>query len=221
MNRLFGRTKPKEPPPNLTDCIASVDGRAESVDKKIAKLDAELKKYKDQMAKMRDGPSKNMVKQKALRVLKQRKMYEQQRDNLMQQSFNMEQANFATQTLKDTKITMDAMRLGVREMKREYKKVNLDDIDDLQDDLEDMLDQANEVQEALGRSYGMPEVDDEELEAELNALGDEIALDEDTSYLDEASAPRIPTKEPGAESLPANQEGVLVDEFGLPKIPAT
>lgn len=28
-----------------------------------------------------------------------------------------------------------------------------------------MLDQANEVQEALGRSYGMPEVDEDELEA--------------------------------------------------------
>ncbi|KAL1483112.1 hypothetical protein MTO96_002182 [Rhipicephalus appendiculatus] len=202
MNRLFGRGKAKEPPPNLTDCIASVDGRAESVEKKIAK-------------------ARRRAEEKALRVLKQRKMYEQQRDNLMQQSFNMEQANFATQTLKDTKITMDAMRLGVREMKREYKKVNLDDIDDLQDELEDMLDQANDVQEALGRSYGMPDVDDTELEAELDALGDEIALDEDTSYLDEASAPRIPTKEPGAESLPANQEGVLVDEFGLPKIPAT
>lgn len=37
----------------------------------------------------------------------------------------------------------------------------------IQDELEDMLDQANEVQEALGRSYGMPEVDDEELEAGL------------------------------------------------------
>lgn len=30
-----------------------------------------------------------------------------------------------------------------------------------------MLDQASEVQEALGRSYGMPEVDDDELEAGL------------------------------------------------------
>lgn len=37
----------------------------------------------------------------------------------------------------------------------------------IQDELEDMLDQANEVQEALGRSYGMPEVDDDELEAGL------------------------------------------------------
>ena len=44
MNRLFGKGKPKEPPPNLTDCIANVDSRAESIDKKTARLDAELKK---------------------------------------------------------------------------------------------------------------------------------------------------------------------------------
>ncbi len=31
--------------------------------------------------------------------------------------------------------------------------------------MEDMLDQANEVQEALGRQYGMPEMDDADLEA--------------------------------------------------------
>ena len=46
MNRLFGRGKPKEPPPNLTDCVSNVDSRAESIDKKIARLDGELRKYK-------------------------------------------------------------------------------------------------------------------------------------------------------------------------------
>jgi charged multivesicular body protein 5 len=55
-------------------CFLKVDSRAESVDKKIARLDAELKKCKDQMKKMREGPAKNAVKQKALRILKQRKM---------------------------------------------------------------------------------------------------------------------------------------------------
>lgn len=34
-----------------------------------------------------------------------------------------------------------------------------------------MLEQADEVQEALGRQYGMPEIDDDELAAELDALG--------------------------------------------------
>ena len=36
--------------------------------------------------------------------------YENQLDNLRQQSFNMEQANFATQTLKDTKTTVSLAR---------------------------------------------------------------------------------------------------------------
>ncbi|XP_077866658.1 charged multivesicular body protein 5-like, partial [Saccoglossus kowalevskii] len=132
--------------------------------------------------------------------------YEQQRDSLMQQSFNMEQANYATQTLKDTKMTVDAMKMGVKEMKKEYKKVNLDQIEDLQDEMEDMLEQANEVQETLGRSYGMPELDEDELEAELDALGDEILMDDDTSYLDEAaSAPSAPNAIPGADSVATNK----------------
>lgn len=93
-------------------------------------------------------------------------MYENQRENLNNQSFNMEQTNFATQMLKDTKTTVDAMRLGVKEMKKEYKKVNISAIEDLQDELEDMMDQANEVQEVMGRSYGVgDDIDEAELEA--------------------------------------------------------
>ncbi|XP_041460063.1 charged multivesicular body protein 5-like isoform X1 [Lytechinus variegatus] len=219
MNRLFGKGKPKEPPPNLTDCISNVDSRSGSIEKKISMLDAELKKYKDQMKRMRDGPSKNTVKQKALRVLKQRKMYESQLDNLRQQSFNMEQANYATQTLKDTKATVDAMKTGVKTMKKEFKQIDIDEIDDLQDDMEDMLEQANEVQESLSRSYATPDVDEDDLEAELEALGDDMLMDDDTSYLDEAaSAPAAPDSLPGAEST---KDGVLVDEFGLPQIAAT
>ncbi|XP_034069965.1 charged multivesicular body protein 5 isoform X1 [Gymnodraco acuticeps] len=246
MNRLFGRGTPKGPPPNLTDCIGSVDSRTESTDKKIARLDAELVKYKDQMKKMRDGPSKNMVKQKALRVLKQKRMYEGQRDNLMQQSFNMEQTNYSIQTLKDTKTTVrefifywtsshiewlfvltcafsfqvDAMKVGLKDMKKAYKHVKIDQIEDLQDELGDMMEDANEIQEAMGRSYGTPDIDEDDLEAELDALGDELLMDEDSSYLDEAStAPSIPEGMPGDKSV--NRDGVLVDEFGLPQIPAT
>lgn len=53
----------------------------------------------------------------------------------------------------------------------------------------------------MGRSYGMPEIDDDELEAELDALGDDFMLDEDTSYLDQASAaPDAPQGVPGMAS---------------------
>jgi charged multivesicular body protein 5 len=216
MNRLFGSSKPKAPPPNLNDCIASIDSRGESVEKKISKLDQELAKYSDQMKKMKEGPAKNAVKQKALRVLKQKKVYEGQREMLSNQSFNIEQQNMAIQSMKDTKTTVQAMQMGLKEMKKEYKNIDLNKIENLQDDMADILEQANEVQDIMGRTYGMPEVDESELEAELEALGDELAIDTDTSYLD---TPAIPSREPGAESISTNKDGVQVDEFGLPKLP--
>ncbi|XP_026851961.2 charged multivesicular body protein 5 [Electrophorus electricus] len=219
MNRIFGRSK-NQAPPNISECIGNTDARAESIDKKIARIDAELIKHKEQMKKMRDGPAKNAVKQKAMRVLKQKRMYEGQRDQLAQQSFNMEQANYTIQALKDTKTTVEAMKVGAKEMKKAYKQVKMDQIEDLQDQLEDMMEEASEVQEALSRSYCTPDIDEDDLEAELDALGDELLLDEDSSYLDEASStPSIPEGMPSDSK--ANKDGILVDEFGLPQIPAT
>lgn len=38
-------------------------------------------------------------------------------------------------------------------------------IQDVQDQLEDMMEDANEIQEAMGRSYGTPDIDEDDLEA--------------------------------------------------------
>lgn len=67
MRRIFGSSQPKAPPPNLSEAITNIDARGETIDKKIGKLDADLVKLRDQMSKMREGPSKNLLKQKALR----------------------------------------------------------------------------------------------------------------------------------------------------------
>ena len=45
------------------------------------------------------------------------------------QSFNMEQTNFATQSLKDTKDTVNAMKAGAKEMKKEFKKINIEQVE--------------------------------------------------------------------------------------------
>lgn len=55
--------------------------------------------------------------------------YESQADNLRQQAFNMEQANYAHQTLKDTQATVVAMKTGVKQMQKEFKKINIDEIE--------------------------------------------------------------------------------------------
>ncbi|GMS78411.1 hypothetical protein PENTCL1PPCAC_586, partial [Pristionchus entomophagus] len=223
MKRMFGAGGKKEPPPNLSDAITKVEERTGSIDKKIAHLDGELVKLRDQMAKLREGPSKNLLKQKALRLLKQKRMYETQKGQLDQQCFNMDQTNFAIQGMKDTQVTVSAMKDGLKSMQREYKKLNIDKIEDLQDQMEDMLEMNNEIQEAMGRQYDTPDyVDEADLEAELAMLSEEMGeLDTGGSYLDDAlNAPGVPTAELHKPTPARTAEGVDVDEFGLPKIPA-
>ncbi|KAJ3096325.1 hypothetical protein HDU97_006026 [Phlyctochytrium planicorne] len=206
MNRIFGTSKPKAPKPTVNDAIRETDGRVDAVEVKIKKLDAELIKYKDQLKKMREGPAKESVKQKALRIVKQKKLYEGQRDQLMQQSFNMEQATMATENLKNTMVTVQAMQTANKELKTQYKKINLDKIEvnsKLDDEMEDLLEQANEIQETLGRSYALPDdIDEADLEAELDALEDEFQMDEEEvpSYLQEdPELPEISSTDPNAK----------------------
>jgi charged multivesicular body protein 5 len=158
--------------------VRQVDGRIENIDVKLSKLNAELSTYQQRLAKMRDGPGKNAIKQKALKVLQQRKMYEAQRDQLQQQTWNMEQAGMMQDNLKNTMTTVDAMKTTTKELKKQYGKINIDKIDQLQDEMADLMEIGNEIQESISRSYDIPEdVDEAELDAELEALAEDVELE--------------------------------------------
>ncbi|KAK0519504.1 Vacuolar protein-sorting-associated protein 60 [Tilletia horrida] len=209
MNRLFG-SRNAAPKPNLHQAIVNTEARADSTEVKIRKLDAELTRYRDQMKKMRDGPGKTAIQQRAIRVLKQKRLYESQLTQLQQQAFNMEQATLTTDNLRNTMATVDAMQTANKEMRRTYGKIDLDKIERVQDEMEDLIEQANEVQETLGRTYGVPEeIDEADLQAELDALEDDFAEEESAmpSYLQEGPSalpdfidepPTATTAEPAA-----------------------
>lgn len=55
--------------------LFQINKRGESVDDKIKKLDVELSRYKEQIKKTRPGPAQEAVKARAMRVLKQKRMY--------------------------------------------------------------------------------------------------------------------------------------------------
>ena len=123
---------------------------------------------------MRDGPGKSALKAKALKILQRRKMYEAQRDQLQQQSWNMEQAEMMTGNLKNVMTTVDAMKSTNKTLKQQYGKIDIDKIERMQDEMQDLMEAGNDIQEAMGRSYDVPEdVDEAELDAELEALGEE------------------------------------------------
>lgn len=83
MKRFFGGKKePPPPPPSLTDASETVNKRAGVLDDKIKLLDKQLVDFKNQIKATRPGPAQARIKQRAMQVLKQKRMYEQQRDQV-------------------------------------------------------------------------------------------------------------------------------------------
>merc|ERR1719186_1994421 len=118
-------------------------------------------------------------------LLKQRKMYENQLGTLQAQQFNIDQSKFAQESLQDNIKMVTAMKETQKQLKKDFKKINIDDVENMQDDMEDMMDEMNEMNEALARDYGVTsDVDSEDLLDELDALDDELDFNEDDDDAD-------------------------------------
>lgn len=224
MNRLFG-TKNKTPKPTLDDALGNIDDRVSSLDVKINKVNSELATYQQKLSKMRDGPGKTTLKQRAIKLLRQRKQLETQRDQLMSQSWNISQAQMTTDNLKNTMITVDAMRQTNKELRKTYGKIDIDKLEDMQDEMLDLIDQSNELQASLGRSYDVPDdISESELDAELEALGDEMDINDELngeklpSYLTDAGdneykLPSFVEDEPAKKEEPAKEEPAQISNI--------
>lgn len=218
MNRVFGKKKaPGPPPPTLTDASSGVGGRVDSIDVKIAQLEKELKVYKDKIKAAKSPAAKKQLQKRAMDVLKRKKMYETQRDQLAGQQFNIDQAAFGIESAKSNIQTVAAMKSANVELKKTLKQdLNIDEVEDMTDDMAELMYDFEEINDALGRNFATPDdLDEADLEAELDMLDDEleeegVPAEATPSYLQETNLPAHPTTTPGGKT-PAR-----VDEYGLP-----
>merc|ERR1719295_960372 len=188
--------------------------RMEELDKKIMRLERQIIELKKKMNKSR-GAAKNSLKQKALKLLKQKKQYETQRDRMYGQQMNIDNAKYAAQSVKDNADMVTAMKSAAVTLKAQMQEVNIDEVEDLQDDWMDLQDDANEINDILGEALGMDDFDEDDLMDELDGLDDELddldmAEDEVPSYMVSANA--------AANKNLQQDDNAEVDEFGLPKV---
>ena len=86
MNRVFGKKKAPGPPaPTLAEASEGMDGRVGGIDGKIASLDKELKGHKDRLKRTKNPAARRQIQQRAMGVLKRKRMYEKQREQVMAQ----------------------------------------------------------------------------------------------------------------------------------------
>lgn len=146
-----------------------------------------------------DGFAKNLLQRKARNILVRKKRYEQQAEELREKAFNMDSLASSVNAADDMKVIAGVMKSGTKELKKQLNKVDLDKVEDFQEELKDLMEMTEDVQQALSKNYDVPDdIDDDELNAQLEILGDEIIQDNDASYIDHILQP---SSGPGPGSL--------------------
>eukprot|EP01063_Lacrimia_lanifica_P017595 TRINITY_DN24644_c0_g1_i1.p1 TRINITY_DN24644_c0_g1~~TRINITY_DN24644_c0_g1_i1.p1 ORF type:complete len:218 (+),score=89.62 TRINITY_DN24644_c0_g1_i1:59-712(+) len=217
MQRLFGKGPAKKaaPAPTLGDTQERMDKNIGNSDARVAKIDEDLGKIRDQMKRAKPGtPAHNRLKQRGMQLLKQKRMYEGQRDQMENQRFALDQMAFTQESMQSTMDHVNCLKETATSMKAQQKNFDISKIEDMQDDLQDIYDDNQEIQEILGRNYGLEEdIDDDDLEAELAGLEDDLLANNDASYLDEALAP--PTTSLPAVAQDETDPSRLEEQLGL------
>ncbi|KAH7352114.1 hypothetical protein KP509_19G030500 [Ceratopteris richardii] len=217
MKKFLGLRKKKKdnsPPVTLEEATEKINRRGDIADEKIKRLEAELLLFKEQIKKTKPGSAQDNLKARALRVLKQKKMYEAQRDTLYNQSFKLERVSFATEGIKDAKETMAAMKAGSKDLQGTLKLLKIDDVDKLQDVITNIVEESNEMQDSIIQGNSAPDqLDEDDLLEELDELESHVKTQKcsvEESNTEPATRLKAPDleQEESLHSAPTQQNGV-------------
>eukprot|EP01119_Soliformovum_irregulare_P011908 TRINITY_DN3045_c0_g1_i1.p1 TRINITY_DN3045_c0_g1~~TRINITY_DN3045_c0_g1_i1.p1 ORF type:complete len:214 (+),score=71.48 TRINITY_DN3045_c0_g1_i1:80-721(+) len=189
---LFGTKKKAAPTTRdsiakLRETLDMLEKREQFLQKKMDKETAEAKRFL----------SLNK-KREAMECLKRKKFQEGQMSKLSGARMTIEQQ---VMTLEGASVSLEAltaMQMGAASMKTIHKNMNLDRVDDTMDEIREQMDVANEIADAISQPLGGETIDEDDLLAELDELGQE-ALDEQLLPAPtpiSAALPNAPTKAP-------------------------
>lgn len=177
MMRLLGKKKvANSQAPSLQDAVSTIDSRIAVLDKKITETDKELRVFKEKMKQMssRKPAVKKQLQQRAMEVLKRKRMYEHQRENIINQQCNIEQTKFQIESAQVTMSTASAMMAARNNLRSTmHRDLDVNDIHDLTDGMAELMEDLDEVNFALGQNnFSTPHyIDEADLDAELDMLG--------------------------------------------------
>lgn len=128
----------------------------------------------------------------------------------MGQQLNLEQAQFAQESIQDTINTVNSMQQAYDIQKRQMKQINVGKVEAMMDNFADLQMDQEEINEVMSRNYALEGMDETELEDELNELDNEIFEDNlmgnsmsVPSYIPQQSFTREEAKLNDPEELPS------------------
>jgi len=117
-------------------------------------------------------------RQRAMQAMKMKKMYEQQREQIIGTQFNIDSMSIIQENAEVTIMSVEAVREGQKNLKASYDRMGgIDGVDRLMDDIADFQDEANEINNMMATSFAVPEgFDEADFENEFAAMEEEAKM---------------------------------------------
>lgn len=187
---VFGKKKPQyvppapapaapraAPAPTIDQAVDKAAGRMTHLEARMRKCDADIASLKSELQRCRPGTSQhNMYKRRLLQAMRERKRVDQHIGSSYAMQSNLSAVQDASYQMQDAREHGAMLMEQNKVMRAQMQHVNPDTIADAQDDMREMLADTQEMTEILGQELGVDGIDDAELEAELEGLGDEMGF---------------------------------------------
>jgi charged multivesicular body protein 5 len=177
------------PAPTLGEASSKLEGSLEDLSAKIKTCEEELAKY------AKGGLSKD----RAMQVLKRKKMLEAQRERMYGMVGVVDQANYVVASAETVKMTVAALKSGLATLKAsESVFPDVDEVADVMEELDEFMQDQDELNLLFQQGAGNI-MDDGELQKELDALEGELqstkASEQQQATSSNPSFPAAETKE--------------------------
>jgi len=206
--KLFGKAKKgpttKEGITKLRETLDMLEKRDAYLQTKINHEVTEAKRYMAQ---------KN--KRAAMMCLKKKKTYEAQIEKISGASMTIQTQLMAIEGANVSLQTLEAMNMGASIMKDIHRNMTVEDVDKTMEEIQSQMEIATEIETAIAQPLGGVMFDEDELDAELEALEQE-SLDQQLLNINPpsalpASAVSHPAQSAKVAAAPASQTQVDED----------
>jgi charged multivesicular body protein 5 len=148
----------------LEDTSEEINLQVEQLEAKIAKVEKQIRQYVSQGA----DPS---AKQRALQLMKRKKVFEEQRQHLIGAQFNVDAMADQEEQAKYTLKAVEAMKSGRERLKKSQEKMSAKQVDELLDDAQDLADEMRAINDSLAQGSGLAELESEYAQLQREMMG--------------------------------------------------
>lgn len=200
--KLFGKANDKD----AVSTGEAIQKLRETEEMLMKKQDFLEKKIDQEVATAKKNAKTN--KRAAMQALKRKKRYDKQLQQIDGTLSTIEMQREALEGANTNTAVLTTMNDAAKALKKANADLDVDKVHDMMDDIAEQQDVAKEISEAISNpvAFGQ-EFDEDELEAELDALGEELELEEqeelDKQLLDVGPIKTLPDV---PSAVPANPQ---------------